>query len=127
MKKHLNRLIGEDIVTAQLVKEDTMDFDSFCENVANGTAVSLHVFVCLEIGSMKNVSEVLDGNLAAPGQFGGIPFADEGDKLVKKAVLGLMLRYILLGKVAIFDIVGDEIKCNMDKGASGSGSLTLAL
>jgi hypothetical protein len=60
------------------------------------------------------VSEILDGNLAAPGQFGGIPFADEGDKLVKKAVLGLMLRYILLGKVAIFDIVGDEIKCDMD-------------
>jgi len=40
MKKHLNRLIGEDIVTAQLVQEGTMDFDSFCEKVADGTAVS---------------------------------------------------------------------------------------
>ena len=84
-------------------------------------------FACLRQAYSLRFSEILDGNLAAPGQFGGIPFADEGDKLVKKTVMGLMLRHILLGKVAIFDIVGDEIKCDMDKGACGSGSLTLAL
>ena len=40
MKKLMNKLIGEEIVVAQLMQEGTMDFDSFCEHVAGGTAVS---------------------------------------------------------------------------------------
>ena len=40
MKKFLNRLIGEEIVTAKLIQESTMGFDSFCENVADGTALN---------------------------------------------------------------------------------------
>ena len=40
MKKIKNKLIGEDIVTAQLIQECPLDFHSFCEAVAHGTSVS---------------------------------------------------------------------------------------
>ena len=40
MKKMKNKLIGEDIVTAQLIQECPLDFRSFCEAVAHGTSVS---------------------------------------------------------------------------------------
>jgi len=36
----MNKLIGEEIVVAQLLHEGTMDFESFCETLAHGTAVS---------------------------------------------------------------------------------------
>ena len=40
MKKNKNKLIGEDIVTAQLIQESPLDFHSFCKAVAHGTSVS---------------------------------------------------------------------------------------
>ena len=54
MKKFLNRLIGEEIVTAQLIHESTMGFESFCENVAEGTAVSpANVAIVMTVVEMK--------------------------------------------------------------------------